>query len=196
METVGVCPHCIRGENMNHIYVAGHGLTDWNLVPKVQGITDIPLNEGGIKQAYGLAETIKNSGIKFDKILHSPLLRAAETAKIVAEENNIPYETEARLVEQNFGKWEGWECVKGDRTFHNAKQQFADIYENGESMMKISQRIYNLLDELKAIPEDKNYLLVTHGGIARCINSYFYSMSNEEYASFQLENCEIRKYEF
>ena len=50
---------------MKHIYIARHGLTDWNLVPKVQGITDIPLNEGGIKQAYGLAETIKKSGIKY-----------------------------------------------------------------------------------------------------------------------------------
>ena len=59
---------------MKHIYIARHGLTDWNLVPKVQGITDIPLNEGGIKQAYGLAETIKKSGIKFDKILYSPLM--------------------------------------------------------------------------------------------------------------------------
>ena len=130
---------------MKHIYIARHGLTDWNLVPKVQGITDIPLNEGGIKQAYGLAETIKKSGIKFDKILYSPLKRAAETAKIVGQVNNISCEKEPRLLEQNFGKWEGWECVKGDRSFHDAKQQFADDYKKGETMMKLAQRIYNLL---------------------------------------------------
>lgn len=181
---------------MKHIYIARHGLTNWNLVPKVQGITDIPLNEGGIKQAYGLAETIKKSGIKFDKILYSPLKRAAETAKIVGQVNDISCEKEPRLLEQNFGKWEGWECVKGDRSFHEAKQQFADDYKNGETMMKLAQRIYNLLDDLKAIPEDKNYLLVTHGGIARCIHSYFFSMTNEEYSSFQLKNCEIKKYNF
>ncbi len=179
---------------MKHIFITRHGLTDWNLVPKVQGITDIPLNEDGIKQAYALAENIKKSGINFDKILHSPLIRAAETARIVAEENNIPMEVEPRLIEQNFGKWEGWECPKTDHSFHDAKMQFAQNYETGESMMKLAQRIYNLLDELKAIPGDKNYLLVTHGGIARCIHSYFYNMTNEEYSSFQMENCEIKKF--
>ena len=178
---------------MKHIYIARHGLTDWNLVPKVQGMTDIPLNEGGIKQAHELAENIKKSGIKFDKILYSPLVRAAETARIVAEENNIPMQVEPRLIEQNFGKWEGSECVKGDRTFHEAKQCFFDKYETGESMARLAQRIYNLLDELKQMPGDETYLLVTHGGIARMIQSYFYDMTNEEFSSFQLGNCEIRE---
>lgn len=181
---------------MNHIYITRHGLTDWNLVPKVQGTTDIPLNEGGIKQAHALAEKIKNEKIQFDKILYSPLKRAAETAKIIAETNGFSLEEEPRLIEQNFGKWEGWQCINGDRSFHTAKQIFFDNYDNGESMAKLSQRIYNLLDELKAVPENKNYLLVTHGGIARMIHSYFYDMTNEEYSSFQLENCEFRKYVF
>lgn len=181
---------------MKHIYIARHGLTDWNLVPKVQGVTDIPLNEGGVKQAYSLAENIKSKGIKFDLVLHSPLKRAAQTASIVAKENGFILQEEPRLIEQNFGKWEGWECVKGERTFHEAKQCFFDNYETGESMAKLAQRIYNLLDELKAMPGDKTYLLVTHGGIARMIHSYFYDMTNEEYSSFQLENCEIREYIF
>ena len=88
------------------------GLTDWNLIPKVQGMTDIPLNEGG------------------------------------------------------------------------------------ESMFHLAHRIYSLLDELKDMPGDESYLLVTHGGIARCIHSYFYDMTNEEYSSFQLGNCEVREYIF
>lgn len=181
---------------MKHFYIARHGLTDWNLVPKVQGVTDIPLNEGGIKQAYGLAQTVKDSGIKFDLILHSPLIRAAETARIVSEENGIPLQVESRLIEQNFGKWEGFDNSTGDKSFHFAKQQFCHDYESGESMMKVGQRIYNFLDELKAIQEDKTYLLVTHGGIARIIHSYFYSMTNEEFSSFFLNNCEIKEYIF
>ena len=75
---------------MNHIYIARHGLTDWNLIPKVQGMTDIPLNEGGLKQANALAQMIKDQNLHFDKILHSPLKRAAVTAKIVGDLNNIP----------------------------------------------------------------------------------------------------------
>lgn len=181
---------------MKHIYIARHGLTNWNLIPKVQGMTDIPLNEGGLKQAHALAELVKSEGIKFDKILHSPLKRAAVTAQIVAEANNIPLKAEERLAEQNFGKWEGWECVKGDHSFHNAKQQFADNYETGESMLRLAHRVYSLLDELKAMPGDETYLLVTHGGIARAIHSYFFDMTNEEYSSFAIGNCELKEYIF
>ena len=53
-------------------------------------------------------------------------------------------------------------------------------------MAKLAQRIYNLLDELKNMPGDQTYLLVTHGGIARCIHSYFFDMTNEEYASYAI----------
>ena len=61
-------------------------------------------------------------------------------------------------------------------------------------MLHLAQRIYNLLDEIKA--SDKTYILVAHNGIARVVQSYFHEMSNEEYAEFGVKNCEIVKYEF
>lgn len=176
--------------------MARHGLTDWNMVPKVQGATDIPLNEGGIKQAHELAKNIISSGTKIDKILYSPLSRAAETARIVSVKTGIPCQVEPRLIEQNFGKWEGWSKVGDDNSFHLAKQQFMDSYGNGESMFRLAQRIYNLLDELKILDSDETYLLVTHGGIARVVQSYFTDMTNDEFASFSINNCEIREYKF
>ena len=63
-------------------------------------------------------------------------------------------------------------------------------------MFRLAQRIYNLLDEIRDDKEEKTYILVAHNGIARVVNSYFYEMTNEEYASFGIKNCEIRKYEF
>jgi len=182
---------------MKHIYIARHGLTDWNLVPKVQGVTDIPLNEGGLLQAGGLADNIIKSGVKIDKILYSPLQRAAKTAQIVSEKTGIQAVGEPRLIEQNFGKWEGWhKQSQDDNTFHEAKKQFMDSYETGESMFRLAQRIYNLLDELKNLDSDETYLLVTHGGIARVIHSYFNDMTNDEFAGFFLGNCEIKEYVF
>ena len=62
-------------------------------------------------------------------------------------------------------------------------------------MLQLAQRIYNLLDDLKAQP-DKTFILVAHNGIARVVQSYFYEMTNEEYASFGIRNCEIREYRF
>ena len=79
--------------------------------------------------------------------------------------------------------------------FRESKKQFACRYEGGESMLHLAQRVYNLLDELAAHP-DHTFLLVAHNGIARVVNSYFYEMTNEEYAAFGIRNCEIKEYTF
>ena len=59
----------------------------------------------------------------------------------------------------------------------------------------LAQRIYNLLDDVCA-DRDTVYLLVAHNGIARVVQSYFYEMTNEEYAGFGIKNCEVRRYDF
>ena len=61
-------------------------------------------------------------------------------------------------------------------------------------MFHLAQRIYNLLDDLKA--DGGDYIFVAHNGIARVVQSYFYEMTNDEYASFGIRNCEVRKYSF
>jgi len=78
--------------------------------------------------------------------------------------------------------------------FKIAKGQFITRYDGGESMLHLAQRIYNLLDEVTA--SDKTYILVAHNGISRVVQSYFYEMTNEEYAAFGVKNCAILKYEF
>ena len=50
--------------------------------------------------------------------------------------------------------------------------------------------------KVKKEADDTTYLLVAHNGIARFMQSYFYDMSNEEFAMFGIKNCEIRRYDF
>ena len=68
--------------------------------------------------------------------------------------------------------------------------------DGGETMMHLCQRVYNLLDDVKAESDHKTYLLVAHNGISRIVQSYFYDMTNEEFAHFGIKNCEIREYYF
>ncbi len=131
-------------------------------------------------------------GIKADEILYSPLVRAKDTAIHISEITGIPAREEIRLKEQNFGKYES--TPRHGAEFEEAKKQFACRYEGGESMLHLAQRIYNLLDEIKA--SDKIYILVAHNGISRVIQSYFYEMTNEEYAAFGVKNCAVIRYEF
>lgn len=176
-----------------HLYFSRHGQTVWNVENKICGATDSPLTEEGRNQAKILADKIISEGLKIDEILYSPLSRARDTAMIVAEATGLPARMEPRLIEQDFGKWES--TPRNGEEFKNAKGEFASSYEGGESMLKLCQRIYNLIDDLKKEPE-KVYLLVAHNGISRAVESYFRDMTNEEFASFGVKNCEIRRFDF
>ena len=177
---------------MPHIYFARHGQTVWNVENKICGTTDIELTEKGHEQAELLGRKILEEDIKIDRILYSPLIRAAETARHVSEITGIPMECEERLKEQCFGKYEG--TPRDGAEFAVAKTYFINSYEGGESMLRLAQRIYNLLDELKN--DERTFLLVAHNGISRVIRSYFYDMTNEEYAEFGVGNCEILSFEY
>ncbi len=177
---------------MKSVYFTRHGQTVWNVENKICGITDIELTQKGYEQAEALGRKILEEKYRIDEILYSPLIRAADTARHISEITGIPAREELRLKEQCFGKYEGTE--RNGAEFSDAKQHFIDSYEGGESMLKLAQRIYNLLDELKN--NDKTYLLVAHNGISRVIHSYFYDMTNEEYANFGIGNCEILKFDF
>ena len=178
---------------MHSIYFVRHGETVWNVENKICGMTDSPLTEHGREQAKQTGELVKNSGLHIDEILYSPLSRAADTAKAIAEATGIPARKEPRLREQCFGKYEG--TPRDGAEFKISKTHFADRYDGGESMLQLAQRLYNLLDELKA-DTGKTYLLVAHNGIARVVQSYFHDMTNEEYAAFGIKNCELREFQF
>ena len=177
---------------MGHIYFTRHGQTVWNVENKICGATDIELTKLGHKQGIELGERILSEKLKIDEILYSPLVRAAETARHISEITGIPMRMEPALKEQNFGKYES--TARNGEEFKKAKASFINHFDGGETMLHLCQRIYNLLDELKK--EDKTYLLVAHNGISRVVNSYFFDMTNEEFAAFGIGNCEIREYEW
>ena len=86
------------------LYIIRHGETDWNKEKKIQGHTDIPLNEYGRHLAEETAEGMKD--ISMDLCFTSPLLRAKETAQIVLGDRGIPVIEEPRIMEIGFGSFE------------------------------------------------------------------------------------------
>ncbi|WP_155994864.1 histidine phosphatase family protein [Butyrivibrio sp. WCE2006] len=177
---------------MNHFYFVRHGETVWNVENKICGATDIELTEKGHDQAIEAGRKILEMGVTADLIITSPLIRAKETARHISEVTRIPMEIEPRLIEQNFGRYES--TPRDGAEFHEAKKDLASRFGTGESMLQVAHRIYGLLDDIKE--SDKEYILVAHNGLARIIESYFREMTNEEFSSFGIKNCEIKRYDF
>lgn len=179
---------------MGHLYFTRHGQTIWNVENKICGATDIALTSLGHKQAIALGEKILKQNLQIDKILYSPLIRAAETARHISEITGIPREMEIRLKEQNFGRFEA--TPRNGEEFKAAKCNFIYDFDGGESMLRLCQRIYNLLDEIRLKGDSFTCLLVAHNGIARAVQSYFFPMENEEFARYGMENCDLKRYDF
>lgn len=178
------------------LYVMRHGQTDWNVLGKVQGVTDIELNEVGLQQAQNAKQNFNQYDI--DLIFCSPLKRTRKTAEIINEDKKIPIIYEEKIVERYFGELEGSKPLE-DEIFQ--KYDFWD-YEADikicqvESVKETCQRVWGFLEEVKEKYADKNVLFVTHGGTAKTINSYFEGIGEDGILpSLGLKNCEIKEYE-
>lgn len=172
------------------LYAARHGETQWNAENKVCGRTDLPLTTLGHQQAQILCEKVGKLDV--DLIIVSPLLRARQTAAPSAERWGIPVIVDERLIEQDYGIYEG--VSRFDEGFLANKRHFAYRYPGGESMMDVAHRVYSLLEEIRDKHSEKNVLLVCHGGVCRVIRTYFEDMTNEEYFHYSEENAAIREY--
>lgn len=152
------------------LYIVRHGETDWNRQKKVQGHTDIPLNEYGRHLAEETAEGMKD--IPIDIGYTSPLKRARETAEIILKGRNIPLLDEPRIEEIGFGIYEGihtgtQEKEPGSDEFNLFFTDTASYIppEGAESVEELYERTGQFLEELcgRRELEDKNILISTHG---------------------------------
>lgn len=173
------------------LYIARHGETAWNVENKVSGRTDIPLTDRGMEQAQLLAQNAKGKGIEV--ILASPLLRARQTAQAVSDAIGVPVEIDQRLMELDFGIFEGG--PRSDPDFQYTRAQFPTRYPGGESAFQLCHRVYSCLDDVKRKYAGKTVLLVCHGGVCRMVRSYFMDLSNDEYSHYYAPNAELVEYE-
>lgn len=173
------------------LYVTRHGQTQYNIETRICGRSNVKLTDKGIEQARVLADCMK--GKQVDIILSSPLIRAKTTADIVAEVLGVPVEVDERLAERDYGVIDG--TYEGTPGFMEAWVQFGHIYPEGESWLKVVQRVYNFLDDIKEKYKDKSVMVISHGGVCRVINSNFNSLSNDKFFEFNLDNCKVLEYE-
>jgi len=140
-----------------------HGKTDWNALGKIQGQTNIPLNQEGIGQAMALAERLLQEPRQWDAVISSDLKRAHETGRIIADRLGIPQlPGDERLRERYFGEVEG--TTEEERLVRWGKDwRLSDCgQESDEAVRKRALGFIN--DAFKRMP-DQNLLVVTHGSL-------------------------------
>jgi Fructose-2,6-bisphosphatase len=159
---------------MTQLWLIRHGQTDWNVQGRWQGQTPDapPLNAVGLAQAHALAgqlvEQVAHDGIAFAALYSSDLLRARQTAEVIAQHLGLPIQLDARLREVHLGTWEG---MLGDEV---ALRYVAELDERrrdpvhsrppqGETVFELAARVGQALDDVAWAHPRGNVIVVSHG---------------------------------
>jgi len=168
-------------------FIFRHGQTDWNAERRVQGHTDIALNEVGRREAELLGERLKD--LKIQKVFSSDLSRALETAKI--SNPNTEIESSPRLREAHFGEAEGkifTDVLKefGEEYFRTEPEFWDHRIAGGETKREVIDRIWAYLNEIANEQKYSSVGISTHGGVIRNI---IHSLLPPETPKIEIPNC-------
>ena len=179
------------------IYIIRHGLTDWNIEKKLQGRTDISLNETGRKMAEEAGKLYKD--VPFDICYSSPLLRARETAEILFSDRDVPIVYDDRLREMSFVIYEGIKV-----SFKDTNSPLYSLFKDpesykgaaeGESFDDLFDRTGSFIKEIiePAIEADKNVIIVGHGALNCSIICQMQNIPLKNFWSAGIENCKLKQ---
>tara|TARA_B100000378_G_scaffold76635_1_gene59658 strand:+ start:191 stop:775 length:585 start_codon:yes stop_codon:yes gene_type:complete len=146
---------------MTRLLVVRHGQSEWNATGRWQGRADPPLTDEGRRQSIAATGALGS----FDAVVASPLLRAVETATIIAERLGIgPVPTDPDLMERDAGEWQGLTRVQ-------IQEQWPGYLEDGrrppgyEPDDAMLARVRSGLNRIAGRVGDGDVLVISHGGV-------------------------------
>lgn len=178
-------------------YFVRHGETDWNVQKRIQGTTDVPLNENGLRQANELADKLIEGDYKIDRAYTSPQIRAQVTARTAAVAIGVDCIVLKDLAEMDLGQWEG-------DSWPNIEEVYGEVYHywnshrryvrtpGGECYNDVLKRTFRALEYIMK-HETGNVLVVSHSAIMLSMRCYLAGlcMDDETMLDFRAKNAEV-----
>lgn len=157
---------------MTKVILVRHGQTEWNILGKYQGHSDIDLSALGLEQANLLTQRFANQ--KIDAIYASDLKRAIKTAEGIANTHQLSLHIIPELREISFGDWEGLDYNTINSKWPGEMECFfnnADsvVIPNGETFCEVEQRSCNVVQKIIEHHPDQTIVIVSHGGTIRTL---------------------------
>jgi len=174
--------------------ITRHGETDWNQEGILQGWMDVKLNKLGRQQARTMATGFDKQG--FTAIWSSPLLRARETAEIIAPLIRLPFpKFHQGLMERNFGVFQG--VPKAELADFNPvelqlilKRNPDGHFDGGESMDEFADRVIAALVDIGAVNRSRKVLVIAHGWVMDVITRHINGLPRKAILNMKRKNGE------
>ena len=187
-----------RGKMVTIILIR-HGETDWNAEQVFRGKIDVPLNKLGLAQAGAVKEALAE--IKIDALYASPLARALDTARVLAEKRNLEIKVEEGLSDVDFGLWQG--VPKG-----KVKEDYPDLYNTwltdphlvtfprGETLLKVQKRSMAALERAIETSPGKTVAIVSHRVVIKVILCSVLGLDLSRFWHVKQDTCAINRFEY
>lgn len=184
---------------MTKLYLIRHGETEWNATSKVQGTTDIRLNDKGRMQAEQVAKRLASENISV--LYTSSLLRAKETAEKISKELNIEPKELHEFREICLGPWQGL-------TIDEIKENYSDHFKiyrekpsefsmpGAETFIQVAERFCNAINGIVAENKGKNIVVVSHGAAIKAAVISILGIDIDHYNKFRTDNASISILQF
>lgn len=178
---------------MAYLILVRHGVTDWNLQGKWQGLTDTSLSTEGRKQSRLTADALK--GMDIDVVYTSELSRTKQTYDEICSRLNLscPVSCSPALNERDYGVYTGrnkWEVEKqlGHEQFIRLRREWNCPIPKGEALIDVYNRVVPFYEEniLKDLKGRKNVLVISSGNTLRALMKYLENISDEDIARLEL----------
>ncbi|QNM05123.1 histidine phosphatase family protein [Qiania dongpingensis] len=173
-----------------------HGETDWNTEGRYQGQTDVPLSERGKAQAAALGKRFES--IPVDAVYSSPLQRAYDTARAIAEPKGLQIHKVDGIKELDFGEWDGLTKEMIEEKFGEAFslyriEPFHYPMAGEGTLNRAKLRVGAALEDIKEEYRhtDKTVVVVAHGGILKLAVFYLLDISSRLYRCIELDNTSL-----
>jgi broad specificity phosphatase PhoE len=170
-----------------------HGRTEWNVTGRVQGQSDVPLDDVGREQARESAARLAT--LRPTRILSSDLRRASDTAAALGQLCGVEVELDSRLREMRFGAREGLTWAEAWERMPDGMRAWVDGDESkipdSETHAQAGARFAAALNEhIDGLETDETLVVVSHGGVARVGACAFLGLPTGSWGSFGgLNNC-------
>jgi broad specificity phosphatase PhoE len=166
-----------------------HGETDWNAERRWQGHADPPLNEAGRVQARELAHELASETLA--AVYSSDLVRAHETARIVAERHGLDVVVERDLREIDVGAWSGLTHdeiqVRFPQDFERWRTTGVADERGGETSEQLHARVVAAAERIAHAHAGEQVLVVSHGGALRALALHAQAIEED----YRLGNCHV-----
>jgi probable phosphoglycerate mutase len=191
--------HHIAKPISTRICIIRHGETNWNVEKRIQGHTDIPLNETGRAQALAMAFNAAHH--RFHAIYSSDLVRAQETARVLAQREDHEVKLLPQLRERHYGIFQGITAAEGAQRHPAAHACYLARdpdydFEHGESLRAFAERVATGIDWLVRHHSGQTIAAVSHSGVLDIVYRRATGRPLTTPRDFKIPNCALNWFHF